>query len=1066
MNKLILKIISLVLMRLLLWGDIAIAADSFSVKSEKPTLSPRICIDNFALSNMFVNGLPKILHNQTLQDDFKAKSSWLEKITEYALRKKKENIDKGLFGQNIIYLVFKQRVDRLENHSKPYNPKTKQKKELLKDVNRLKRLLSERRKWIKPDLAREYDNQLNSLEPLLSAVKTQGDWDDLMALGSRLNKVLSKHGALATELAALGTKNKKERKQNRMKGNNPGVNRSQVLPEKMIEPMEEIAGQLLPDSDQQIDEVEISQPNIPESNVLAKDSPRDAGLSGEFVPTTVSARKPVLLIAIKKLIEIYNAAHEQLSSAAAVDFQEKIERLQQNINSARKGEFRVLKNELRAIEADLLKAIAGEKANQVVLPEIKTKEITNPRVESNENPRLANVKKQAKPIDQFSQAVTLYDPEKVPIRSIEEVSTELQGQIALLDQIIDAEMHSSMELPVYNARLDSDGLVIQVNFSDALEKVEVGSDIIMELNGEYYSLKCAKILNSGSKLLLRPAKGVFPDDFPLDASKGKFVYMPSTYIEEMEKSALEEINIKIKSKDKTTGIKVLDYLLRIKAAVQDIEDIEELKKTIAYSDGLDMFQKAAINMIVKTKFGLVLGPFGTGKTSVLLAGAKNIILNKKQAVFIIAPQHKIADDICLKAGDCHIPVVRCGNNITKINPEVLEKYSRHSEAAREEFMRRYKQLNTKDEDNGCLFVGTDMGTSLDLLVNQLRNPESEKYLKNVTLIVDEAALINYPELITAIYMLRPNALILAGDHVQFSPYKLAARFSSQIMALFKKNIPQKAIYRYHISSFKELIAMPFNKVSLLVNYRNPWISVDLLQDWYKGVLNLQSISKQKGERIEEDTFVIEDTSTWEKQSFAEKYQYGNSLCNKTEALWILKRIKYFLAKEENKAKDISIITYYNGQIRLISDLIDADGDISIRDAQILKQNIFTPISFQGGENKILLASLVMSENPNSNNGRIYITKKSNPVFLSEPEYAKAEALLVLLSRHKGKLSVIGNRETLDALTKQRYPRVNYLYLCLFNQKNKIKACMDVQNIELTKSKVENINWLGFVQSAI
>ncbi|MBU1042857.1 MAG: AAA family ATPase [Candidatus Omnitrophica bacterium] len=1067
MNKILFKIISLILIQVLLLGNMGMACEIKSRnftkhKTEQGNLSPRIMLNTPDLNSMFINSVWE--REVAVNPGFFRSLTSLNGLTEYAKAKKTAGKT-----NNLVYLLFKKRLARRDAL---YTPKARQKKEFIKDIKKLKKLFSERRKWIKSlDLIEAYEQQINSLEESFNTVETQGDWDDLLELGIKLNKALLKHGALASELSRIGDTGKKGKslKKNKLKNRTlkPGPKNTNDLPELTNEDHDKSF------SNHELFEVEAKaeeaqRDNLNTQSVILDQASQDSSeqLDG-FIPSTVSARKHVLVKALEILTTVFDAAYQELPVDTVIRFQEKINQLQQGIAVVKKGEFSLLKKQLRTIEAELLTAIKeNNKKLAEILPEpqnesIQTSEITQP---DKGNPQISKSKKQVKPLDEFAQAVILCDPENIPLRSVDAVKNELKGQVALLKQVIDAEMDSGMEqLIVFNINRETDGLVIQVRFSEALAKIEPGSDIVMESEGKYYELKCSNILNAGSKLLLKPAnkKNYLPEGLPLDRKEVKFYYIPSTHSEDLQRKTLQTIIRKINGKDKSTGIAVLDYFLRIKSAAKDINDIEELKQDIAYAEGMDKFQKAAVNMILKTKFGLVLGPFGTGKTRVLLAAAKNIILKKKKPVFIIAPQHKIADDITLAAGNSQMPVIRCGKNQRKINSEVLVKYSRHSTSAQEEFMRRYKELNLTEEDNGCLFVGTDMGASLDLLINQLRNPESAKFLKDVTVIVDEAALINYPELITALYILKPDALILVGDHLQFSPYKLASRFSGKIMELFQKNISQKAICRYHISSFKELIAMPFNRVSLLVNYRNPWISVDLLKEWYRGVINLQSISNQRGDKIDADTFVVEDTATWEKQSFAEPYQYGSSPCNKTEALWILKRIKYFLA-EGNKPEDITVITYYNGQIKLISDLIDAN--FSDADSQILKQNIFTPISIQGGENKIVLVSLVRSEKNirEQVNGNGF--KKTNPLFLSEPEFAKPEALLVLLSRNKGKLNVIGDRETLDVLTKQNYPRANHLYSCLFNHKGKVQLCLDMQNIELSKSKEISAN--DFVQSAI
>ena len=1075
-------------------GNIATAADgvvclnkSVSFKAEEYDLSPRIYVNSINLHDIFIkaaasknNRIIQALKLSKSTGNSAAKSvrikgnqniqGLLEKVTAYALRKKQENQDKGFLKQNIVYLLLKRRVDRLEKRGKPYKVKAKQRKKVLQDFKRLKILLISRMKWIKSDPAKQYEKQINNLEKLLDAVQTYGDWDDLIALGAKLNKDLSKHGTLAKELESLSNADKSKKRK---------IKKKKIIIIKPRKLARKDQSDLIKEAlhqetqDEVSDDADIERIDSVTEDQLVQERTYEQN-PGEFEGVnlfTISDRKPILEKAIEKLIETYNPAQEDLPYKIALGFQVKIEQLQQSIDSMQKGQFPALKQELRIVERELLQAIEqhrDDKAAALQEKKIVRKPENGNKARNHNNGTKASVtvRKKTKEKDSFTQAVTLYDPEKIKLRSIDEVIGELRGQIGMLKQIIEAELRHTMELRYYNVRREADGLVIQANYSEALEKVEVGSDMVMELAGQYYELRCAQILNSGSKLLLKPANkdGVFPHNFPIAITGAKFFYMPNTHSEDLQKKVLEEIAMKISGKDQSTGIKVLDYFLRIKPAPQDIKNIKELKESLIYTDGFDMFQKAAVNLIVKTEFGLILGPFGTGKTRVLLAGAKNLVLKSKKPVFIVAPQHKIADEITLKAGKCNIPVLRCGNKTNKFDPAIRDKYGRHSEAAQREFISRYKELNTGDEDNGCLFVGTNLGASFDWLVQELRNPDSAAFFKDVTLIVDEAALINYPELITAVYMLRPDALILVGDHVQFSPYKLVSRFSKQIMSIFERKISQKVMWRYHTSSFKELILMPFNKVKLLINYRNPWISVDLLQNWYKGVLTLRSISKKRADPVDGDTFVIEDTSTWEKQSPEEFYPGTNSYCNKTEALWILKRIKYFLNKGR-AASDIAIITYYDGQIRLINDFVDADGDISSADAQILKRNIFTPIRFQGAEKKIILSSLVRSKKLN-NSGDNHNGKNLNPLFISEPEFAKAEALLVLLSRHKGKLSLIGNSDTLDALTKERYKRINYFYSSLFSYKDIIKAYLYAQNVELAKNSEEDIRNYDFIRSAI
>lgn len=1074
-SRMLFKITSFFLMQIMLFGNIAIAADCFDCTSKNMVLrlqanhlSPRLHIENSTLSGLFVKGMPDPAPKEEI------KQSLLEKLTAYAIRKEEENKDKGFFGQNIVSLMLKKRVQKIKKRAESFKIKNKQRKIAVQDIKKLRNLLNAKKSMMKTEMSEQFEQRINQLERLLDEVETYGDWEDLLALGSQLNKELYQYKALAKELSSLlgqaKPNNKSPRIKKRMRKKFVRPKEHNIKSSVIIEP--QISQPEEQDDDVPEENTAISEPDIPANDILDKKIP-EALEKTDRTMFIASARKPVLEKAMEKLIDAYNLDQDELPPETALKFKRQIEILKEDIESMGKGQFSALKHALRELENNFLQVVLLHKNNREQA-KAKEKLMRAQRKNTAKQPAAKTIpqssgteNKPFKKKDPFTQAVTLCQQEKIQLCSVDNVTTALRGQIELLEQVIDAKLKNTTELRHYNTTRMTDGLLVQLAYSETLDKIISNSHIIMELQGDHYELKCVKILNAGSKMLLRPVKnnGVFASDFPSDLRRAKFFYIPSTYSEDVQKKTLKKIISQLKGQDKSTGVKVLDYLLRIKAAVGDIENIEEFEESLAYTTDLDIFQKAAANLIVKTKFGLILGPFGTGKTRSLLAGAKNIILRNKKPVFIVAPQHKIANDITLLAGGCNIPVLRCGNKTDKFTSEIEEKYGRDSEIAQAEFIRKYKNLNTKDQDNGCLFVGTDLGASFDWLVKELRDPKSAVFFKDVTLIVDEAALINYPELITAVYMLRPDALILVGDHVQFSPYKLASQLPQKIMELFKKKITRKTMWRYHQSSFKELIPLPFNKVKLLMNYRNPWISVDFLQKWYQGILTLGSISKKRGDIIDEDTFLIEDTALWKKQYHDEFYMGTNSYCNKTEALWILKRIKCFLEKGYS-ADDLAIITCYDGQIRLISDFIDADGDISPEDAQILKDNTFTPIRFQGSEKKVILTSLVRSREFNEFSDNNYNGKKIDALFESEPEFAKAEALLVLLSRHKGKVSVIGNSQTLDSLTKRKYTKINMLYSSLFKYKDRIRACLEAQNVELDKGRSEFEQRCDFLQYSI
>ncbi|MBI4846524.1 MAG: AAA family ATPase [Candidatus Omnitrophica bacterium] len=603
-----------------------------------------------------------------------------------------------------------------------------------------------------------------------------------------------------------------------------------------------------------------------------------------------------------------------------------------------------------------------------------------------------------------------------------QVIAELEGQIRLLKEIISLE-DELVPLEAGNVERFPISIQATLKMSNGNGRFDAYSRILMYLgNDESFVLKISHGIGS-DKLTLVPAgtatqKIRFLEITPEKLRTARFFLQYNAMSEKIQVQALEEIKKELE-KSKQTGVEVLDYILRLNAPVK--------------SNVAEFSQEAVNDLMLNNSIGLLHGGVGTAKTTVLLGAAEKIALERKKPVLIFAPQHVIADEITLRTGSKGIPVLRCGNSPDRFKKEIQENYSRHSKKAKKEFERRFSALNIQPNENGCILTATVMGGALDGLISMLDDPQSRVYLRDVTLVIDEAALINYPELIAAVYLLKPKALFLIGDHIQYKPFSLISKFNTSQRIKFRQEggkYLRSSIARYEKSIFEQLINNPlYAQMSIIKNFRNHWIIVELVQKWYAGYFKLESLSKEKNDPFEEDTLEIADTSLWKDTAFEKQDPVTGSYSNTGEALWILGKIKEFLTKKNKDGnpytvKDITIITPYRSQIELIKSFIEYDPEFTHEEIEFLKENVVTSQQIQGGENKITLVSLVRSneadiykkKNEKSGNGTLVNGRTRQFLFDEETIIANPALLLVSLTRAKEKTAVIGNRKTLEALT--------------------------------------------------
>ncbi|MCG2712972.1 MAG: DEAD/DEAH box helicase, partial [Candidatus Omnitrophica bacterium] len=618
------------------------------------------------------------------------------------------------------------------------------------------------------------------------------------------------------------------------------------------------------------------------------------------------------------------------------------------------------------------------------------------------------------------------------------------GQIRLMDNMIEV-LSSRNVLQVDSVERFPESIVLTLKEPSELTELKDASDVLLSVADKDFVFKSPMPLGT-NKILLLFANGSRSAEFSkipeTELNKVKSVFIETnTNSEELQSETLQTIVEELKNSG-STGVECADYLLQLKAPEQD--------SFIGQPENIT-------DCMLKYKFGLIYGGFGTIKTTELIEGVEQIILQNKSPVLVIAPQHPITDEITLRAGKKGMPVMRCGNVEGRFNASVQDMFARQSSKAWENFKKGYDRINENSEDNGFLLTATVMGGVFDWLIKMLNAPDSALSLKGLTVVVDEAALINYPELITAIYLLNPEALFLFGDHIQFKPYKISAQLSrkqrqeliEQFKLLINKNNTEidrqmkACIDRYEYSFFEELMgSLKQNVFGLFKNFRNHWIIVELGQKWYEGVCEFESYSKENGDILEEDTLEIIDTSGWPGQLYEEKDLLTGSYMVLDEATLIVDKVKEFLQKKGKDGKlyiaeDITIITPYNRQIELIRELIDDDPVLKPEQKAILKQNVITSMRIQGGQNKVVLVSLGRSIKDEDLPGLSESTNNhANPFsFLFDEEKIVENPALTLVSitRAIEKTVIVGNRRTLEALTREsRDKRAREMYSWIFD----------------------------------
>jgi hypothetical protein len=507
----------------------------------------------------------------------------------------------------------------------------------------------------------------------------------------------------------------------------------------------------------------------------------------------------------------------------------------------------------------------------------------------------------------------------------------------------------------------------------------------------------------------------------------------------LEESIISEIGklIRYIEKNGSTGNDRLDEILYLKPHKRKNKIIEILLQQSDISPHLVENQSVAMEMMVNTPLSLTHGTVAGGKSQIIVEAVKNILdEDGTKPVLVLSPQHKSTDELTERLfTESEYPVSRLGYDPMNFSEFVRAQCTIEWEhgQGRKNFEWRWDRVNKPFGTNKSVYLATHMGAFFELR-KMFRDETFKRKIQNSIVIIDEAALINYPEFLIVLFLVRPSAVHVIGDHKQFNTYRLQSKFSDSARGFFMAEMTPnriEALKRYQTSVFEQLTKDTIYKTILDVNFRCHKTVVEMIDYFYEDI----TLEAHRDEAVEEDTLRCFDSSDLLDEAFEEAVTVFDektgarhkSYHNVFEAEIIVDEIVKFLRKKPiapsvYAPEKISVLTPYKGQEQLVKKLIAEDQRFSALEKRLLLANVSTIRKIQGGENDIVLVSLVRSDPKDT----IGTTQERRSGIVSD-----GSLLLVALSRMKSKLFVVGNRRVLndfvseesDGLTRGMYEHV-------------------------------------------
>ena len=212
-------------------------------------------------------------------------------------------------------------------------------------------------------------------------------------------------------------------------------------------------------------------------------------------------------------------------------------------------------------------------------------------------------------------------------------------------------------------------------------------------------------------------------------------------------------------------------------------------------------------------------------------------------------------------------------------------------------------------------------------------------LKFEIVIIEEAAEVLEPHIL-ALLTKNTKRLIMVGDHKQLKPKPYSHELSLK--------------YHFDVSLFERLINNGIYFVSLNYQRRMKPLFANFVRLIYGEDNYLDKIEKRENIKgITSDMLIITHNE------LEEEVQGMKSKCNKYEAEYLTKLCSYLL-KQGYQSKQITILTFYIGQVMEILSIIKKDSFLKEENIKVT-----TVDNYQGEENDIILLSLVRSNKDNN-----------------------------------------------------------------------------------------------------
>lgn len=373
-------------------------------------------------------------------------------------------------------------------------------------------------------------------------------------------------------------------------------------------------------------------------------------------------------------------------------------------------------------------------------------------------------------------------------------------------------------------------------------------------------------------------------------------------------------------------------------------------------EGLNESQNKAVAAMTENESLLVLhGPPGTGKTTTLVAGIKQLISDGKRLI-VTAPSNAAVDHIASELLQKGVKILRVGNTLKvddaiyphtteggmqgskeqkqikrlKIQAEELRKmalqykrnFGREERAQRSLLLKEVKRIRKEIKDIRSYFdeklmeaAEVVLGTPVGLINSFQENNHFD------VLVMDEAGQALEP-LAWAIFPLA-DSWILAGDPFQLPPTVLSQEATQKG---FNKSILEQS---FRNAQNVYLLDTQYRMRSSISQFSSEY--------FYEGALKTPDSLNDRGEHV-----VYFDTAG---TGFEEKAgDDGTSRINEGE----LEIVEKLIISEGIKPEKTAFISPYSGQVALAKDRLDA------------KIRINTIDSFQGQESEVVIISLVRS----------------------------------------------------------------------------------------------------------